>query len=156
MLRHHGDFDQLRVHILHYFWIEQKLRQCTFCLCITLTWNPDVRKEQPCSTYIEECNSTISNTGQAASQGMDVLMDTLLPHDHCQRLDSTKLVIRPEQVCACGLCSCDSGHDGNWVADLVWLMFDHILSTQRLCTRSKPIEHCCDCPWTIAVGEVSL
>jgi hypothetical protein len=78
-----------------------------------------MKEEQHRSTYIEECNSTISNTSQAATQGMDGLIDVFFPHDHCQRLDSTKLVIRPEQVCACGLCSRDSGHDANWVSDLV-------------------------------------
>jgi hypothetical protein len=55
-----------------------------------------MKEEQHRSTYIEECNSTISNTSQAASQEMDGLIDAFFPHDHCQRLDSTKLVIRPE------------------------------------------------------------
>jgi hypothetical protein len=81
------------------------------------------------STYIVQCNANITNTSQGASQTLDGFMDTLLPHDHCQRFDTTELAIRSEQAIACRLGSSDSGYDGDWVSDLVWLMFDHILST---------------------------
>jgi hypothetical protein len=70
------------------------------------------KEQERHSTYIVECNTNIANTSQGASR-LDGLMNTLFPHDHCQRFDTTELAIRSEQVITCRLCSCDSGHNGD-------------------------------------------
>jgi hypothetical protein len=107
------------------------------------------------SAYIVECHSMINNS-PGASQGMEGSMEIFFPNDNRQCFDATELVIRSEELITCRLRSRDSGHDGDWVWDIVWLVFHHVLGTQSLCTCTKSIEHRRQCPRTIAVSVVSL
>jgi hypothetical protein len=87
---------------------------------------------------------------------MDGVVEILFPDDHRQSFYTTEVVVLSEKVITCCLRSSDSGNDGDRMSDPLWPVFHSIFGAQSLCSGDESTEHCCHCPWSVAVCVVFL